>query len=94
MNETLNQQRIIILQELSLSSLHTRAYPALPLPQKAAFLLHHDDELTVDELAQALGVGFETAKSRLRYGLAKLRTCMGAYLPAAEARQGWTEGGP
>ena len=67
---------------------------ALPLPQKAAFLLHHDDELTVDELAQALGVGFETAKSRLRYGLAKLRTCMGAYLPAAEARQGWTEGGP
>jgi RNA polymerase sigma factor (sigma-70 family) len=60
----------------------------LPLPQKAAFLLHHDDELSVDELAQALGVGFETAKSRLRYGLAKLRTCMGAYLRPADALGG------
>lgn len=55
----------------------------LPLPQRSAFLLHHEDELSVQELAHALGVGFETAKSRLRYGLAKLRTCMGAYLPAA-----------
>lgn len=55
----------------------------LPLAQRSAFLLHHEDELSVQELANALGVGFETAKSRLRYGLAKLRTCMGAYLPAA-----------
>ena len=54
----------------------------LPLPQKTAFLLHHDDGLSVDELAQALDLGFETAKTRLRYALAKLRTCMGAYLPA------------
>jgi RNA polymerase sigma factor (sigma-70 family) len=57
----------------------------LPVPQKAAFLLHHEDELSVQELASALGVGFETAKSRLRYGLAKLRTCMGAYVPAGAA---------
>lgn len=56
----------------------------LPLAQKAAFLLHHDDHLPVDELARALGIGFETAKSRLRYALAKLRSCMGAYLPAPE----------
>ncbi len=54
----------------------------LPLPQKTAFLMHHEDDLAVGELAQALGVGFETAKTRLRYAMAKLRTCMGAYLPA------------
>jgi RNA polymerase sigma-70 factor (ECF subfamily) len=54
----------------------------LPLPQKAAFLLHHEDGLAVDEMARALEVGFETAKTRLRYAMAKLRTCMGAYLPA------------
>ena len=53
----------------------------LPLAQKTAFLMHHDDELPVGDLAQALGVGFETAKTRLRYAMAKLRTCMGAYLP-------------
>lgn len=63
----------------------------LPLAQKSAFLLHHEDELSVAELAGALGVGFETAKSRLRYGLAKLRTCMGAYLPAAELKGGGHE---
>ena len=56
----------------------------LPAAQKAAFLLHHEDGLTLDELAGLLGLGFETAKSRLRYAMSKLRACMGAYLPAAE----------
>jgi len=54
----------------------------LPLAQKSAFLLHHEDGLSVDELARALEVGFETAKTRLRYAMSRLRTCMGAYLPA------------
>ena len=52
----------------------------LPLPQRSAFLLHHDDGLALDEVASALDVGFETAKTRLRYAMSKLRTCMGAYL--------------
>ena len=53
----------------------------LPPAQKAAFLLHHEDGLGVADLARALEVGFETAKTRLRYAMAKLRGCMGAYLP-------------
>ena len=52
----------------------------LPLLQRSAFLLHHDDGLALDEVASALEVGFETAKTRLRYAMSKLRTCMGAYL--------------
>ena len=52
----------------------------LPLPQRSAFLLHHDDGLALAEVATALEVGFETAKTRLRYAMSKLRTCMGAYL--------------
>ena len=52
----------------------------LPLPQRSAFLLHHDDGLALDEVAKALEVGFETAKTRLRYAMSKLRACMGAYL--------------
>ena len=55
----------------------------LPVPQRSAFLLHHEDGLGLDELARVLEVGFETAKSRLRYAMSKLRTCMGAYLPGA-----------
>ena len=53
---------------------------ALPAPQRAAFLLHHEDGASVEELARSLGLPFETAKSRLRYALRKLRGCMGAYL--------------
>ena len=55
----------------------------LPVAQKTAFLLHHEDGITLDEISRALGIGFETAKSRLRYALSKLRTCMGAHLDAA-----------
>lgn len=52
----------------------------LPLAQRTAFLLHHDDEMPMADVARALEVGFETAKTRLRYAMSKLRTCMGAHL--------------
>lgn len=52
----------------------------LPAAQRAAFLLHHEDGATVEDLAERLGLPFETAKSRLRYALQKLRGCMGGYL--------------
>ena len=60
----------------------------LPLPQRSAFLLHHDDGLALDEVANALEVGFETAKTRLRYAMRKLRTCMGAHLAPLTAGAG------
>ncbi|NRF69218.1 sigma-70 family RNA polymerase sigma factor [Aquincola sp. S2] len=52
----------------------------LPPPQRVVFLMHHDEDCTLDDIARALELGFETAKSRLRYAMSKLRTCMGAYL--------------
>jgi RNA polymerase sigma-70 factor (ECF subfamily) len=60
----------------------------LPVPQRSAFLLHHDDGLALAEVASALEVGFETAKTRLRYAMKKLRTCMGAYLAPAAVQAG------
>lgn len=57
---------------------------ALPAPQRAAFLLHHEDGASVEDLAQRLALPFETAKSRLRYALRKLRGCMGEYLAPLE----------
>ena len=52
----------------------------LPTLQRAAFLLHHEDGLSLEEMTQVLNAEFETVKSRLRYALSKLRTCMGAHL--------------
>ena len=50
------------------------AVEALPGAQREAFLLQQEAGLSVEEIAQTTGVPFETAKSRLRYALAKLRT--------------------
>lgn len=52
----------------------------LPALQRAAFLLHHDDGLSLEEMSQVINAEFETVKSRLRYALTKLRACMGAHL--------------
>ncbi len=52
----------------------------LPELQRATFLLHHDDGLSLDEITQVVNAEFETVKSRLRYAISKLRACMGAHL--------------
>jgi RNA polymerase sigma-70 factor (ECF subfamily) len=49
------------------------AVESLPQPQREVFLLHEEGELTLDQIAELTGVGRETAKSRLRYALARLR---------------------
>jgi len=48
----------------------------LPAAQREALLLHAEGDLSVEEIAQLTGVGMETAKSRLRYALAKLRVAL------------------
>ena len=53
------------------------AVAGLPPEQRDAFLLHEEAGLGLDAIAEISGVGRETAKSRLRYALAKLRACLG-----------------
>jgi len=55
------------------------AVQALPAPQREAFLLAEEGELSLDEIAQAMGVPRETAKSRLRYAQAKLRSVLAVW---------------
>ncbi|MCW5627193.1 MAG: RNA polymerase sigma factor [Burkholderiales bacterium] len=52
------------------------AVERLPAAQREAFLLHEEGELTLEEIAQLTGVGRETAKSRLRYALERLRAML------------------
>ena len=49
------------------------ALEELPPEQREAFLLRAEQELGIEEIAEVAGVGRETAKSRLRDALAKLR---------------------
>ncbi|OJU10942.1 MAG: hypothetical protein BGN86_02070 [Caulobacterales bacterium 68-7] len=49
------------------------AVEALPLEQRAAFVMFADGGMSLEEIAEATGVTIETAKSRLRYARTKLR---------------------
>ena len=49
------------------------AVSALPQEQREAFLLHEETGLTIEEIARVTDVGIETAKSRLRYAIRKLK---------------------
>jgi RNA polymerase sigma-70 factor (ECF subfamily) len=53
----------------------------LPLEQRVAFLLYVEGGLSVAEIAEQTGTGAETAKSRLRYAVARLKEMLGADAP-------------
>jgi len=57
------------------------ALASLPAEQRDVYLLHEESDLSLEEIARVTGVGAETAKSRLRYAVGKLK----AALAAAEA---------
>ncbi|MGQ0429512.1 MAG: sigma-70 family RNA polymerase sigma factor, partial [Gammaproteobacteria bacterium] len=57
------------------------ALAALPEEQKGAFLMYVEGGLSVAEIGEATGVNTETAKSRLRYAVAKLKDMLGADAP-------------
>ena len=58
------------------------AVEALPLDQRSAFILFEDAGLSLGEIAEVAGVTVETAKSRLRYARARLRTALAEERPA------------
>lgn len=55
------------------------AVEQLPALQREAFMLHAEAGMTVEQVAELTGVGHETAKSRLRYAMSRLRAAMEAW---------------
>src|SRR4029453_1553168 len=53
-----------------------RALAELPPEQRDVFVLYEESGLTLDEIGRITGVAMETAKSRLRYAVGKLRTAL------------------
>jgi RNA polymerase sigma-70 factor (ECF subfamily) len=56
------------------------ALAALPDEQREAFLLHEESGLNLEEIARATDVPIETAKSRLRYAVRKLKSSLSSSL--------------
>ena len=64
------------------------ALSSLPQEQREAFLLHEETGLTIEEIARVTDVGIETAKSRLRYAIRKLKKALHAVqIPEEEQRR-------
>ena len=57
------------------------ALERLPQEQCSAFLLYVEGGLSVAEIGEATGVNAETAKSRLRYAVARLKQALGSDAP-------------
>ena len=53
---------------------------ALPAAQREAFVLQQEAGMSIEQIAEATGVGSETAKSRLRYAMVKLREGLSEWL--------------
>jgi len=64
------------------------ALAALPAEQREAFLLHEEAGMDVAGIAAATGVGRETAKSRLRYAVNRLKRAIEGHAVAGRAAAG------
>jgi len=52
------------------------ALATLPAEQRDVYLLHEAGDLSLEDIARVTGVGAETAKSRLRYAIGKLKASL------------------
>jgi RNA polymerase sigma-70 factor, ECF subfamily len=64
-------------EQAQLTAQYRVALAALPAEQRDTFLLY-ESGLSLEEVASVSGVGAETAKSRLRYAVTKLRASLSA----------------
>ena len=63
-------------QSAELRAAIVEALSSLPAEQREAFLLHEEAGLTLEQIADVVGTGRETIKSRLRYAVKRLRQAL------------------
>lgn len=71
--------------EAQVKAAFKQALDALPQEQRDVFVLYEESGLSLEEIGRVTGVAMETAKSRLRYALTKLRTALKHHQPASMA---------
>jgi RNA polymerase sigma-70 factor (ECF subfamily) len=67
-----------VLERDECSRCYRAALASLPAEQRDVYLLHEESGLSLEEIARVTGVGAETAKSRLRYAVGKLKAALAA----------------
>lgn len=70
------------MSQAQVKSDFNRALEALPPEQRDVFVLYEESGLSLEEIGRITGVAMETAKSRLRYAVNKLRAALQHHQPA------------
>jgi RNA polymerase sigma-70 factor (ECF subfamily) len=73
------------LSEAQVRAAFKRALDELPAEQRDVFVLYEESGLSLEEIGNVTGVAMETAKSRLRYAVGKLRAALKHHQPASVA---------
>ena len=68
-----------LAESAALGAALAAALATLPAPQRQAFLMRAEGDLSVEEIAAITGVPYETAKSRLKYANRALREKLDAW---------------
>jgi RNA polymerase sigma-70 factor (ECF subfamily) len=69
------------LSEAQLQAAYRDALLQLPQEQRDVFVLYEETGLSLEDIGKLTGVAMETAKSRLRYAVGKLRASLQRYAP-------------
>jgi RNA polymerase sigma-70 factor (ECF subfamily) len=72
-----------LVSESQLRQDFRKALEQLPVEQRDVFVLYEESGLSLEEIGKITGVAMETAKSRLRYAVSKLRTALKQHRPQA-----------
>lgn len=78
-----HQRPELVASEVQLRADFRRALDALPAEQRDVFVLYEETGLSLEEIGKVTGVAMETAKSRLRYAVSKLRAALKQHQPAS-----------
>lgn len=73
------------LSEVQVKAAFKQALDDLPAEQRDVFVLYEESGLSLEEIGKVTGVAMETAKSRLRYAIGKLRAALKQHQPASMA---------
>jgi RNA polymerase sigma-70 factor, ECF subfamily len=73
------------LSEAQLQAAYRDALLQLPQEQRDVFVLYEETGLSLEEIGKLTGVAMETAKSRLRYAVGKLRASLRRHAPGVSA---------
>jgi RNA polymerase sigma-70 factor (ECF subfamily) len=73
-----------VLSHMQLQARFRRALDELPLEQREVFVLYEESGMSLDDIGRITGVAMETAKSRLRYAIGKLRNALRLHQPGEQ----------